>query len=99
MLPSHVCFRGQSGHDLVATECFGLRWASGGGAFRLYPPMRAVPTGGPRCSAINLEGRFQRPDAIGAKRTCREHRERVNLTKMTRSGHWHPNFTVLHNIA
>jgi hypothetical protein len=26
-------------------------------------------------------------DAIGAKRTCRERRERVDLTKMTPSGH------------
>jgi hypothetical protein len=30
-------------------------------------------------------------DAIGAKRTCRERRERVDLTKMTHNGHWRPN--------
>src|SRR5437016_7537991 len=29
----------------------------------------------------------QMTDAIGAKRTCRERRERVDLAKMTRSGH------------
>src|SRR4029077_4442314 len=30
--------------------------------------------------------RCESSDAIGAKRTCRERRERVDLTKMTRSG-------------
>jgi hypothetical protein len=34
-----------------------------------------------------LAGRCEGLDAIGAKRTCRERRERVDLTKMTHSGH------------
>src|SRR3984893_11096469 len=32
--------------------------------------------------------RCEGSDAIGAKRTCRERRKRVDLTKMTPSGHW-----------
>jgi hypothetical protein len=35
-----------------------------------------------RVDSLRCEG----SDAIGAKRTCRERRERVDLTKMTRSG-------------
>jgi hypothetical protein len=39
-----------------------------------------------RLSALALVGR-EGSDAIGAKRTCRERRERVDLTKMTRRRH------------
>ena len=37
-------------------------------------------------------------DAIGAKRTCRDRRERVELTKMTRNGHQLDPNRALHNI-
>jgi hypothetical protein len=36
-----------------------------------------------RVDSLRCEG----SDAIGAKRKCRERRERVDLTKMTQSGH------------
>ena len=48
-----------------------------------------------RVESLRCEG----SDAIGAKRTCRERRERVDLTKMTHNGHQHPNFAVMHNLA
>jgi hypothetical protein len=35
-----------------------------------------------RVDSLRCEG----SDAMGAKRTCREHRERVDLTKMTHNG-------------
>jgi hypothetical protein len=35
-----------------------------------------------------LSLRCEGSDAIGAKRTCRERRERVDLTKMTPTRHW-----------
>jgi len=37
-----------------------------------------------RVDSLRCEG----SDAIGVKRTCRERRLRVDLTKMTRLGHW-----------
>jgi hypothetical protein len=37
-----------------------------------------------RVDSLRCEG----SDAIGAKRTCRERRERVDLTKMTHLRHW-----------
>jgi hypothetical protein len=37
-----------------------------------------------RVDSLRCEG----SDAIGAKRTCRERRERVDLTKMTPTRHW-----------
>ena len=41
--------------------------------------------------------RCEGSDAIGAKRTCRERRERVDLTKMTPTGQSVVNFAVVHN--
>jgi hypothetical protein len=38
-------------------------------------------------------------EAIGAKRTCRERRERVDLTKMTHSCQSATDFAVMHNTA
>jgi hypothetical protein len=35
-------------------------------------------------------------DAIGAKRTCRERRKRVDLTKMTHKRHCAAKFAVMH---
>jgi hypothetical protein len=46
-----------------------------------------------RVDSLRCEG----SDAIGAKRTCREHRERVDLTKMTHLRHWSPNFLSVRN--
>jgi hypothetical protein len=42
-----------------------------------------VPAVAHRVDLLRCEG----SDAIGAKRTCRERRERVDLTKMTQLGH------------
>jgi hypothetical protein len=41
--------------------------------------------------------RCEGSDAIGAKRTCRERRKRVDMTKMTHSRQWAADFAVLHN--
>jgi putative ABC transport system substrate-binding protein len=43
--------------------------------------------------------RCEGSDAIGAKRTCRGRRERVDVTKMTHKRHCPPNFAVMHNTA
>jgi hypothetical protein len=43
-----------------------------------------------RVDSLRCEG----SDAIGAKRTCRERRERVDLTKMTRCGSWAADFAA-----
>jgi hypothetical protein len=40
-----------------------------------------------RVESLRCEG----SDAIEAKRTCRERRERLDPTKMTHNGHWQPN--------
>jgi hypothetical protein len=48
-----------------------------------------------RVDSLRCEG----SDAIGAKRTCRERRERVDPTKMTPSRHWPAYFAVLHNTV
>ncbi len=48
-----------------------------------------------RVDSLRCEG----SDAIGAKRTCRERQERVDLTKMTLSGQSAPKFAVMHNGA
>jgi hypothetical protein len=41
--------------------------------------------------ALNVRSlRRRNSDAIGAKRTCRERRQRVGLTKMTQLGHRQP---------
>jgi len=37
--------------------------------------------------------------AFGAKRTCGERHEGVDLTRMTQSGHWAAKFAVMHNTA
>jgi hypothetical protein len=46
-----------------------------------------------RVDSLRCEG----SDAIGAKRTCRERRERVDPTKMTHSYQSTANFAVVHN--
>src|SRR6202011_4222749 len=56
----------------------------GNGASPHGPSYRAHPRLYHRADSLRCEG----ADAIGAKRTCRERRERVDLTKMTPSGHW-----------
>jgi ABC-type uncharacterized transport system substrate-binding protein len=43
--------------------------------------------------------RCEGSDAIGAKRTCRERRKRVDLTKMTHLGSRASEFAVMHNVA
>jgi hypothetical protein len=48
-----------------------------------------------RVDSLRCEG----SDAIGAKRTCRERRERVDPTKMTRSCQSAGKFAVLHNAV
>jgi hypothetical protein len=45
-----------------------------------------------RVESLRCEG----SDAIGTKRTCRERRERVDLTKMTRTGQLAAHFAVMH---
>src|SRR5262249_9149371 len=37
--------------------------------------------------------------AFGVKRTCRERRQRADLTKMTHLRHWPPILAVMHNGA
>jgi hypothetical protein len=51
----------------------------GNGASPHGPSYRAHPRLYHRVDSLRCEG----SDAIGAKRTCRERRERVDLTKMT----------------
>jgi hypothetical protein len=55
---------------------------------RAYPTsLRRLPLGrllAHRVGSLRCEG----SDAIGAKRTCRERRERIDLTKMTHQRHW-----------
>src|SRR5580693_5963216 len=46
-----------------------------------------------RVESLRCEG----SDAIGAKRTCRERRERVGLMKTTQTGSRAADFAVLHN--
>jgi hypothetical protein len=46
-----------------------------------------------RVESLRCEG----SDAIGAKRTCRERRERIDLTKMTQSGSGVAKIAVMHN--
>jgi hypothetical protein len=48
-----------------------------------------------RVESLRCEG----SDAIGAKRTCRERRERVDLTKGTHLDHSTINFAVMHNAV
>jgi hypothetical protein len=45
-----------------------------------------------RVDSLRCEG----SDAIGAKRTCRKRRERVDLTKMTQLGHEWSLFAAMH---
>jgi hypothetical protein len=45
-----------------------------------------------RVDSLRCEG----SDAVGAKRTCRERRERVDLTKMTHLYHSTIDFAVAH---
>jgi hypothetical protein len=48
-----------------------------------------------RVDSLRCEG----SDAIGAKRTCRERRERVDLTKMTLNRHKREDFAAMHRRA
>src|ERR1700730_4784109 len=48
-----------------------------------------------RVDSLRCEG----SDAVGAKRTCRERRKRVDLTKMTPNRHGPAYFAVPHNTA
>jgi putative tryptophan/tyrosine transport system substrate-binding protein len=41
---------------------------------------------------------YRSSEAIGGQRTCRERRERVDLTKMTHSRHRRANFAVTHKV-
>jgi hypothetical protein len=56
----------------------------GNGALPHGPSYRAHPRLYHRVDSLRCEG----SDAIGAKRTCRERWERVDLTKMTHQRHW-----------
>ncbi len=48
-----------------------------------------------RVNSLRCEG----SDAIGAKRTCQERRERVDLTKMTHLRHGMTKFAVMQNAV
>jgi hypothetical protein len=56
----------------------------GNGALPHGPSYRAHPRLYHLVDSLRCEGL----DAIGAKRTCRERRKRVDLTKMTHLRHW-----------
>src|ERR1700730_1991842 len=69
------------------------------GPHRILPKWRIAVRGSVACFAVRRQTRgipllahrveslrCERSDAIGAKRTCRERRKRVDLTKMTHLG-------------